>query len=344
MSRPDQAWRECTREPAGLSAGIRASTTSDEVAEVLAEVTAAYDDVLALAGVVIATAGFHQDLGVAADPPAAEGLPCCPQPKPVSPAAEAFCPPLSFLPEEPMHDHEQDHDVEGFAAVLAGELSGRWSVDYRRHANRAEQMARAAAVWDMNIVADAIATKALHHDAILTHGSGTRLYLTGRPGHEDDFLVAAIAPALPPEAFGGVREPDGIAVPADPEAAAQMVQAGLLPRYQAALDLVLSQSIRLGLEESLTLTWSGTDLHAHAPSTPVREILTEHGFTPSPAGGTLVLAGDDSALQARTIRTVGARLAMLGTSLALRHPAPRFSPDSTAMAPAQQARPAARVR
>ncbi|MFI1013112.1 hypothetical protein [Streptomyces sp. NPDC020965] len=60
---------------ANLADGIRAATTSDEVADILAEVTAAYDGVLAgLADVIAATADFHQDLGGPADAPMAERL------------------------------------------------------------------------------------------------------------------------------------------------------------------------------------------------------------------------------------------------------------------------------
>ncbi|MFI1890222.1 hypothetical protein [Streptomyces jumonjinensis] len=58
-----------------LAAAIRRATTSDEVAEVLAEVTAAYDGVLAgLADILVATADFYQDLGGPADGPIAESL------------------------------------------------------------------------------------------------------------------------------------------------------------------------------------------------------------------------------------------------------------------------------
>ncbi|MGW4200334.1 hypothetical protein [Streptomyces sp. NPDC004726] len=244
-----------------------------------------------------------------------------------------------------MHDHEHDHDVEGFATVLAGELPGRWSVEYREHANRAEQMNRAEAVWDMNLIADAVARHALRHDAALTRDDGTRLYVTGRPGHENGFLVAAIAPAsLPPEAFRGVREPDGIAVPADPFAAADAVTTGLLPRYQAAFAQVQDNAARLDSRTPVTLTWVGPDLHAHADSTTMAAILTEHGFSPSGAGQTLVLRGDDTALQARAVRAVGARLATLGIHLALRHPATRPGLDTTIVAPVQQTRPTARAR
>nr|WP_187144606.1 MULTISPECIES: hypothetical protein [Streptomyces] len=58
-----------------LAAAIRRATSSDEVADILAEVTAGYDGVLAgLADVLTAAADFHQDLGGPADRPAAERL------------------------------------------------------------------------------------------------------------------------------------------------------------------------------------------------------------------------------------------------------------------------------
>ncbi|MGW1974219.1 hypothetical protein [Streptomyces sp. NPDC001889] len=60
---------------ANLADGIRSATTSEEVADVLAEVTAAYDGILAgLADVLTATADFHQDLGGPADVPIADRL------------------------------------------------------------------------------------------------------------------------------------------------------------------------------------------------------------------------------------------------------------------------------
>ncbi|MEU3599311.1 hypothetical protein ABZ714_11345 [Streptomyces sp. NPDC006798] len=242
-----------------------------------------------------------------------------------------------------MHEHEHDHDVEGFATVLAGELPGRWSVEYREHANRAEQMARAEAVWDMGPVADAVARYPLRHDAILTAGDGVRLYVTGHPSR-DGFLVAAIAPPLIAEAFRGVREPDGIAVPADPFSAADAVSTGLLPRYQAAFAQVQDAAARLESRPPVVLTWAGPDLHATADSESVMEILTECGFTPSlPGRTTLVLGGADTAQQARAVRAAGARLAQFGIHLALRHPAVRPGPGTT-VSPAQQPRPTARAR
>jgi hypothetical protein len=245
-----------------------------------------------------------------------------------------------------MHDHDFEHDVEGFATVLTDELPGRWTVEYHQHSNRAEQLARAAAVWDLNMVADAVARHPLRHDAILTRDDGTRLYVTGRPRYGDDFLVAAIAPvSVPPEAFRGVREPDGIAVTADPFAAADAVTTGLLPRYQAAVIQVQDNAARLNSRPPVILTWVGPDLHATTDTTAVATILTEHGFAPSSTGQALVLSGDDTSLQAQAVRAVGARLTTLGIHLALRHQTARPGLDSTTATPVLVPRPtAARVR
>ncbi|GAA2254901.1 hypothetical protein GCM10010232_50170 [Streptomyces amakusaensis] len=242
------------------------------------------------------------------------------------------------------HDHDFEHDVEGFATVLADELPGHWTVDYHQHANRTEQMHRAEAVWDMNAVAEAIARHPLKHNAVLTHADGTRLYITGRPQHDDEFLIAVIAPHRHPDAFRGVREPDGITVAADPFAAAEAITTGLLPRYEAALAQVQDNADRLSSRAPVTLTWVGPDLHAQADSTAMAAILTEHGFTPSDTGQSLVLSGDDTTLQAQAVRAVGARLAPLGIHLALRHQSARPGLDTATVAPVQHNRTTARVR
>ncbi|MGC4909585.1 hypothetical protein ACLQ2J_28200 [Streptomyces cyaneofuscatus] len=74
----DEAFDTETREPHYLPVGsqvahlaeqIREATTSDEVADVLTELTASHDGVLiALADVLTAAASFYADLGQASDP------------------------------------------------------------------------------------------------------------------------------------------------------------------------------------------------------------------------------------------------------------------------------------
>ncbi|MFF2508699.1 hypothetical protein ACFVTY_35840 [Streptomyces sp. NPDC058067] len=80
----DDAFDTETREPhylplgsqvAHLAERIRDATTSDEVADVLTEVTASHDGVLiALGEVLAATAAFYQDLGQPPDPHTARRL------------------------------------------------------------------------------------------------------------------------------------------------------------------------------------------------------------------------------------------------------------------------------
>ncbi|PAU44686.1 hypothetical protein CK936_33455, partial [Streptomyces albireticuli] len=134
-----------------------------------------------------------------------------------------------------MPDPTTLRDLESFAQVLAGELPGRWTSQYHRHAEYSDQFPVAEDVWDMNLVSGAIAEYVLGHDAVLTRDDGARLYVTGRPGHPDEYLVGAIAPTgFEPEAFLGVQEPDGIAVPDDPFRAAEDIASDLLPRYEKA--------------------------------------------------------------------------------------------------------------
>jgi hypothetical protein len=80
----DDAFDTETREPHDLPLGsqvahlaerIREAATSDEVADVLTELTASHDGVLiALGEVFAATAAFYQDLGQASDPYTAKRL------------------------------------------------------------------------------------------------------------------------------------------------------------------------------------------------------------------------------------------------------------------------------
>lgn len=80
----DHAFDTETREPRYLPLGsqvthlaerIREAVTSDEVADVLTELTASHDGVLiALGEVLTATAAFYQDLGQAPDPHTAKRL------------------------------------------------------------------------------------------------------------------------------------------------------------------------------------------------------------------------------------------------------------------------------
>ncbi|WP_329025759.1 hypothetical protein [Streptomyces sp. NBC_00690] len=251
------------------------------------------------------------------------------------------------------HDIEA-HDLESFAAVLADELPGAWVSTHQQHTEQADQYARAEDVWDMNLIADALAHRVLGQDAVLTRDDGTRLYLIGRPGAEEEFLVAAMAPpGIPARAFQAVREPDGIAVPADPFRAADAITGDLLPRYDKALAQVQHNAVHpppamapAPAREAVTMTWFGDGLLAAKPgSQKAAAVLHENGFAWDPAEKAFVLSGDDTARQAQAVRTAGARLEELGIGVVLRHPHNRPALDTSGAAPvAQRARPAARTR
>ncbi|MFD9715790.1 hypothetical protein [Streptomyces sp. NPDC059076] len=144
-----------------------------------------------------------------------------------------------------MPNPRDTHDLESFAIALADALPGTWRSAYHQHTDYPEQFSHAEGVWDMNLVSGAVAAVVLGQDAVLTRDDGTRLYVIGRPGVEEEFLVAAMAPpAIDPEAFRRVREPDGIAVPDDPSRASENIAVDLLPRYDKALAQVQHNTTR----------------------------------------------------------------------------------------------------
>ncbi|MET9812405.1 hypothetical protein [Streptomyces sp. NPDC006355] len=234
-----------------------------------------------------------------------------------------------------------DDSLASFAAVLAGELPGQWSSQY--HPDRGgttDHDELTADVWDMDQVADAMAEYIVDHCAVLTRSAdGTRLFIMDRKGHDDGFLIAAMAPEdLPVEAFRGVREPDGIAVDEDPFRAAKHVSLRLLPRYEKALAQAQDNASRLaaaraGTQARVVLTWSGEDLVTAKPDRDdIAKALTEHGFIFDEARNLFVLSDGDSAQVAASVRAVGHRLSELGVGVLLSRPPGRPAPDT---APAQ---------
>lgn len=221
-----------------------------------------------------------------------------------------------------------DRDLESFATVLAEELPGRWTVEYHHHERDEDQLRYAEDVWDLDKVAAAIAEFPLGSDAHLTHENGTRLYVALHPRHEEEALVAAMAPLnAAPEAFAGVREPDGIVVPLDPEHAAHVVVADLLPRYDIALAQVRHNAMNPpqpvpGADarlEQVVMTWrKDGSLAAVTTARPAAEVLLAEGFAWEAASTSYVLGGDDTQSQAHAVQAAGARLARLGISTALR--------------------------
>lgn len=231
--------------------------------------------------------------------------------------------------------------LASFAAVLAGELPGQWSSQY--HPDRGGNADLTADIWDMDQVADAMAEYIVDHCAVLTrHVDGIRLFVMDRKGHDDGFLIATMAPEdLPVEAFRGVREPDGIAVEANPFHAAKHVTLRLLPRYEKALAQVRDNASRLATnpvdDPRVVMTWSEDNLVVPRPErADVAQVLSEHGFVLDADRDVFVLSGDDTAKQAASVRAAGHRLAELGVGAFLRHPPARPVPGTT---PAQQPTP-----
>lgn len=249
-----------------------------------------------------------------------------------------------------MHDPTPDTSLGSFATVLAGELPGTWTSTY--HPDRSGLDVVTDAVWDMNEVAEALAKHPVHHCAVLQRTDGTRLFVAEQPGHAEGYLIAALAPAdAPAEAFRGVREPDGIAVDADPFSAAEHLTFDLLPRYYVAVHHVFANAERLTPAPSdaqrLVMAWSDGALVVDKPErADVTQVLTDHGFVLDADRGVLTLSGDDTARQAASARAVGKRLSQLGISAYLGHPSARPAPGTTpATVPsAASAAPSARRR
>lgn len=224
-----------------------------------------------------------------------------------------------------MPDHDPE-ELDSFAAILTQHLPGSWTQALRQHTTHDDRHTLTADVWDMNRVADALAQHPLKHDVILTRDDGRRLFLMDHPRFEDEFLVAAMAPAdTHAEAFRGVPEPDGITITADPEQAADAIATQLLPRYETALAQVQDNAARIARTstrpDTLVLTWTETgDLTTTTQDPDLVKILTEHGFVHEPDSTVYALSGDDTAEQARAVRAAGAQLTALGTGLALHAP------------------------
>ncbi|WP_405421517.1 hypothetical protein [Streptomyces erythrochromogenes] len=241
----------------------------------------------------------------------------------------------------PHHDPEE---LDSFAAIITQLLPGTWNRELRQHTAHDDQFFLTADVWDMNKVADALAQHPLQQDIILTRDDGRRLFLMGHPRYEDEFLIAAMAPAdTHAEAFRGVPEPDGISISADPEEAADAIATQLLPRYESAWAQVQDNALRLNnasaQPDTLVMTWTESgDLTAATDRSEVADILTAHGFVYDPGQQTYVASGDDTAHQAQCVRAAGAALGDLNIGVALRN-APHRSTPATRPLPAP--RPAA---
>ncbi|MCE7081685.1 hypothetical protein [Streptomyces sp. ST2-7A] len=235
-----------------------------------------------------------------------------------------------------MHDHENSEHLASFADVLAGELPGTWTRAHHRPEDKDDLAELTDRVWDLDLVAESLAGHPLRQAVVLTRTDGARLAILDHPGH-DGFLVAAVAPDdLPPEAFRGVREPDGIAVGDDPFRSAELVAGDLLPRVETALVRVRHHAagVRPSRPDRVVLTWQPDGGLAAFPATEeAADILTAHGFVREESG-IHRLSGDDTAVQARAVRALGARLEALGIATALQHPPGRMPPSTLPPAPA----------
>ncbi|MFD9484644.1 hypothetical protein ACFWBX_11685 [Streptomyces sp. NPDC059991] len=221
--------------------------------------------------------------------------------------------------------HDPTPDLASFAIALADELPGNWTSEHQTHTQYPDQFARAEHVWDMNLLAQAIAEHVLDQDAVLTRDDGTRLYVIARPRSGEEFLVGAVTPAgMPAEAFRTVREPDGIAVPDDPAQAAADITADLLPRYDKALAQVHDHAARLtpaAPPELVVITLSGRDFHVSKPErADAAQILADNGCVYDPDQDAFMLSGEDSAAQAQAIQRAAAQLDRLGIGISVRLP------------------------
>ncbi|MFE0129975.1 hypothetical protein ACFWY6_00015 [Streptomyces sp. NPDC059037] len=236
-----------------------------------------------------------------------------------------------------MHDHESAPDLASFAIALADELPGNWTSEHQVHAHYPDQFARAEHVWDMNLVAHAIAEHVLDQDAVLTRDDGARLYVIARPRSGEEFLVGAIAPAdIHADAFRAVREPDGIAVPDDPARAAADITTDLLPRYDKALAQVHDNAARLtpaAPPELVVITLSGRDFHVTKPErADAAQILADNGCVYDQDQDAFVLSGEDTAAQAQSIQRAAAQLDRLGIGLSVRLPQAKPALDTAPVA------------
>ncbi|MEU3553367.1 hypothetical protein [Streptomyces fragilis] len=252
-----------------------------------------------------------------------------------------------------MHDPDLHHFDPGrlasFADVLADELPGSWRTSYRSPADPRKLADTLDRTWDLDLVAESLATHPPGHLAVLTRDDGVQLLLLDRHDGRDGFLAAALAPeGLPAEAFRGIREPNGIALGDDPFLSAEVIASDLLARYESALAQVRVNAAALtdapdagqihpSQPDRVVLTWqTDGDLAASPATEQAAEVLLANGFTRDERTGVYRLSGEDTAVQARAVRRVGSELAARGISTALRHSA---APPALTVTAASSPRP-----
>lgn len=227
-----------------------------------------------------------------------------------------------------MHDHETSERLASYADVLAGELPSIWTSSHIPAEAKDDLVDLADRIWDLDLVAAALADHPLQQAAVLSRPDGAQLVILDR--HDGDgFLIAAVAPrALPDDAYRAVPEPNGIALSADdPFLSAEKVASDLLARYDTALAQVRHNALG-GLQPSqadrVVLNWQPDGSVATAPvGNRAGEILLAHGFVQDPQSGIYRLSGDDTQAQARALRDIGPQLEAAGFGVGLQHPASR---------------------
>lgn len=249
-----------------------------------------------------------------------------------------------------MHPYEDPERLASYADVLAGELPGDWTSTYHPSDDKDDLAELTDRIWDLDLVAAALASQPLRQAAVLSRPDGAQLAVLDRPGEHEGFLIAAVAPrALPDEAYRGVREPGGITLADDPFLGAEQVAGDLLARYETALAQVrhnAADGVQPSTPERVMLTWQPDGSLAAAPVGAIaREVLAAHGFVPDQETGIYRLSGDDTTVQARAVRALGLRLNAHGIALAIPHPSGRIAPATTpATAPAPAVPPFSTTR
>ncbi|MFJ4918449.1 hypothetical protein [Streptomyces sp. NPDC088725] len=244
-------------------------------------------------------------------------------------------------------------DLSTFASGLADRLPGTWTSTYHRHAAYRDQFPTAGQLWDVGHVQHVVGTYVLRHDAVLHGPKSQRLYICDRPQYPRQFVVAPLEPAddnIRPHHFGGVEEPNGIAVPNGPVRAAAHVIRRLLPRYEQALHEVRHNAADQPdpphrpappqVDQVLTLTYYADGaLGAPYASVPpdARVTLYAHGFQYHPDQAAFLLhSAYGEGGRALRVQAVAQKLATQGIGVNLRRhtAAGATSPPTTTARPA----------
>ncbi|MFG2924218.1 hypothetical protein ACGFYA_22275 [Streptomyces sp. NPDC048305] len=231
-----------------------------------------------------------------------------------------------------MHDPTSER-LASYADVLAGELPDTWTSAHLPADSKDDLADLAERIWDLDLVAAALAEHPLTEAAVLSRPDGAQFAVIDRHDGRDGFLIAALAPpALPDEAYRAVPEPNGIALADDPFLSAEQIADDLLARYDRALAQARHNAlagIRPSEPDRLVLTWQLDGSIATAPADDrAGAVLTAHGFVQDPPSGLHRLSGDDTQAQARALRAIGPRLDALGIDTALQNPAGRNAPTA----------------